>query len=226
MKREKIPESQIAPIVPSFAIKKNPYGYYCDNEGGPIKTSHSIGKGSMYRNRIKWLNSPVLGTQYKKEMPVKSDINKNQIQTVRQEITRSGSENNVDTTETEVTETTETIEGGTTLTTVKRKVVTVIQGKEEVIEDSQLIVDGNDTAFSSVIDGHEEPVSNEEPIKSEHTGDSLLTPGSPVSQHSSTRSDDEGGDDDHDRKKVKKQRSFKKMFGKKEDKKKPRGKKQ
>ena len=71
VKKEKIPESQVAPIVPSFAIKKNPYGYYYDNEGGPIKTSHSIGKGSMYRNRIKWLNSPVLGTQYKKEQPVR-----------------------------------------------------------------------------------------------------------------------------------------------------------
>ena len=81
---------------------------------------------------------------------------------MRQEITRSGSDNNVGTTETEVTETTETIEGGTTLTTVKRKVVTVIQGKEEVIEDSQLIVDGNDTAFSSVIDGGFVVVDKEE----------------------------------------------------------------
>ena len=53
--------------------------------------------------------------------------------------------------ETEVTEVTETVEGGT-ITTVKRKVVTVIQGKEQVIEDSQIVVDGNDTAFSSVID--------------------------------------------------------------------------
>ena len=75
----------------------------------------------------------------------------NQLHTVRKEITRSGSENNVDMRETEVTEVTETVEGGT-ITTVKRKVVTVIQGKEQVIEDSQIVVDGNDTAFSSVID--------------------------------------------------------------------------
>ncbi|XP_065071509.1 uncharacterized protein LOC135696152 [Rhopilema esculentum] len=143
--------------------------------------------------------------------------------------------------ETEVTEVTETVEGGT-ITTVKRKVVTVIQGKEQVIEDSQILVDGNDTAFSSVIDsgfvvvdkedGHAEQkeisINIEENVKHEpvptevaKNHDELLrAPGSPASQHSSQRSDDEGGDEDHDRKKVKKQRSFKKMFQKKPHKKK------
>lgn len=57
------------------------------------------------------------------------------------------------------------------------------------------------------------------PAKKEHHGEKLLAPGSPVSQHSSTKSDEEV-DDDHDRKKVKKQRSFKKMFQKKPHKKK------
>lgn len=46
---------------------------------------------------------------------------------------------------------TETLDGGT-VTTVKRKVVTVTQGKEEIVEDSQLIVDTNHTTLSSVVD--------------------------------------------------------------------------
>lgn len=56
--------------------------------------------------------------------------------------------------------------------------------------------------------------------KKGEAGENLLAPGSPVSQHSSTKSDDEGADEDSDRKKVKKQRSFKKMFQKKPHKKK------
>lgn len=78
-------------------------------------------------------------------------MNENHVQTTRQEITRSGSHNNVDTKETEITEVTETIEGGT-VTTVKRKVVTVTEGKEEIVEDSQFVVDKNHTTFSSVVD--------------------------------------------------------------------------
>ena len=38
------------------------------------------------------------------------------------------------------------------MTTVKRKVVTVAHGKEEVVEDSQILLDENHTAFSSVVD--------------------------------------------------------------------------
>ncbi|XP_065071501.1 alpha-adducin-like [Rhopilema esculentum] len=238
VKREKIPESRDVPIFPSFNLKKGGLGNYPDM-GGPLRPSPS--RGTSYKNKLKWLNSPVLGTQYKKEPMVKTEESHNQLHTVRKEITRSGSENNVDMRETEVTEVTETVEGGT-ITTVKRKVVTVIQGKEQVIEDSQILVDGNDTAFSSVIDsgfvvvdkedGHAEQkeisINIEENVKHEpvptevaKNHDELLrAPGSPASQHSSQRSDDEGGDDDHDRKKVKKQRSFKKMFQKKPHKKK------
>ena len=83
------------------------------------------------------------------------------MQTVRQEITRSGSHNNIDTKETEITEVTETIEGGT-VTTVKRKVVTVTQGREEIVEDSQLLVDKNHTTFSSVVDSGFVVVEKEE----------------------------------------------------------------
>lgn len=70
---------------------------------------------------------------------------------MRQEITRSGSHDNINTKETEITEVTETIEGGT-VTTVKRKVVTVSHGKEEIVEDSQILLDENHTTFSSVVD--------------------------------------------------------------------------
>ena len=97
---------------------------------------------------------------------MKSDVNENSVQTVRQEITRSGSHNEIDTKETEITEVTETIEGGT-VTTVKRKVVTVTQGKEEVVEDSQILLDENHTAFSSVVD------SGFVVVEKEDTGDSL-----------------------------------------------------
>ena len=83
-------------------------------------------------------------------------MNRNQVQKVienRQEIIRTASDNNLGTTQTEITETTETIEdGGTSVMTVKKKVVTISQGHEHVIEDSQLIVDANDTAFKSVVD--------------------------------------------------------------------------
>ena len=81
----------------------------------------------------------------------KSEVTKSNVQTVRQEITRSGSHNNIDTKETEITEVTETVEGGT-VTTVKRKVVTVSHGKEEIVEDSQILLDENHTTFSSVVD--------------------------------------------------------------------------
>ena len=96
---------------------------------------------------------------------MKSDVNENSVQTVRQEITRSGSHNEIDTKETEITEVTETIEGGT-VTTVKRKVVTVTHGKEEVVEDSQILLDENHTAFSSVVD------SGFVVVEKEDTGDS------------------------------------------------------
>ena len=96
---------------------------------------------------------------------MKSDVNENSVQTVRQEITRSGSHNEIDTKETEITEVTETIEGGT-VTTVKRKVVTVTHGKEEVVEDSQILLDENHTTFSSVVD------SGFVVVEKEDTGDS------------------------------------------------------
>ncbi len=101
-------------------------------------------------------------------------MNKNPVQKVvenRQEIIRTGSENNVDTTQTEVTETTETFgENGSTVTTVKRKVVTVTQGHEKVIEDSQMILDDmNDMALKSVVDGGFVVVETEEHHSSEHT---------------------------------------------------------
>eukprot|EP00794_Sanderia_malayensis_P005653 gene5653-6349_t len=245
-KKEKRPTSQVAPNVTGLNTKKTPYNYYYETDISPFKADHNFGRGNMYRNRIKWLNSPVLGTQYKKEPQEKTDMNKNQMhKTVenRQEIIRTESQDEVGVTQTEVTETTETIgEDGESLTTVKRKVVTVTQGHEEVIEDTQVIV-GNESALKSVVDDgfvvvekeefdetaiekhHDDDMEKEHaetqvsPVKVDpHLVDSLQPPGSPASQHSSTRSDDEDGTGEHgddDKKKVKKQKSFKKAFMKK-----------
>ncbi len=70
------------------------------------------------------------------------------------------------------------------------------------------------TLFSLIVP---ETVVESPPAKSVHHEENLLTPGSPVSQHSSNRSDDEyaGEHADDAGKKVKKQKSFKKAFMKK-----------
>ena len=69
VKREKIPESRDVPIFPSFNLKKGGLGNYPDI-GGPLRPSPS--RGTSYKNKLKWLNSPVLGTQYKKEPVVRT----------------------------------------------------------------------------------------------------------------------------------------------------------
>ena len=56
----------MAPIIPSYSLKKGGYGggYY---DSGPVKSGIGIGRSSLHKNKLKWLNSPVVGTQYKKE---------------------------------------------------------------------------------------------------------------------------------------------------------------
>ena len=66
---EKVPESQVMPIIPSYSLKKSGYGGGYQ-ESSPIKSSHGFGRSSLHKNKLKWLNAPVLGTQYKKETPV------------------------------------------------------------------------------------------------------------------------------------------------------------
>ena len=38
-----------------------------DNQTTPSRRARSQGKGNTYKNRAKWLNSPVKGTEYRKE---------------------------------------------------------------------------------------------------------------------------------------------------------------
>lgn len=68
VEHEKIPESQVLPIVPGYSLRKGGFsGYYDSN---PIKSGHGIGRSNFHKNKLKWLNAPVLGTQYKKDAPV------------------------------------------------------------------------------------------------------------------------------------------------------------
>ena len=41
---------------------------YGDNQTTPSRRAHSRGKGNTYKNRAKWLNTPVKATEYKKEI--------------------------------------------------------------------------------------------------------------------------------------------------------------
>ena len=45
---------------------KNPY-YTPEIESEPMRRAHSTGRANTYRNRMKWLNTPVKATDYKKE---------------------------------------------------------------------------------------------------------------------------------------------------------------
>lgn len=38
-----------------------------DKQATPTRRARSAGKGNTYKNRAKWLNSPVKGTEYRKE---------------------------------------------------------------------------------------------------------------------------------------------------------------
>ena len=40
---------------------------YGDNQNSPARRARSLGKGNTYKNRSKWLNTPVKGTEYRKE---------------------------------------------------------------------------------------------------------------------------------------------------------------
>lgn len=41
--------------------------YTPEIERGPIRRAHSTGRANTYRNRVKWLNTPVKSTEYKKD---------------------------------------------------------------------------------------------------------------------------------------------------------------
>lgn len=38
-----------------------------NNQNVPARRARSLGKGNTYKNRAKWLNTPVKGTEYRKE---------------------------------------------------------------------------------------------------------------------------------------------------------------
>lgn len=63
---KKHPESRIPPQVTSD--RETPHQIYYDyQENAAVKRGQSMGRGNTHRNRFKWLNSPVQGTQYVKE---------------------------------------------------------------------------------------------------------------------------------------------------------------
>lgn len=54
--------------TPSTVSSTRAKMYYTPEiERGQIKRSHSTGRANTYRNRVKWLNTPVKSTEYKKD---------------------------------------------------------------------------------------------------------------------------------------------------------------
>ena len=41
--------------------------YTPEIERNPVRRAHSTGRANTYRNRVKWLNTPVKSTEYKKD---------------------------------------------------------------------------------------------------------------------------------------------------------------
>ena len=41
--------------------------YTPEIERQPVRRAHSTGRANTYRNRVKWLNTPVKSTEYKKD---------------------------------------------------------------------------------------------------------------------------------------------------------------
>ena len=54
------------PATVTTSRAKNPY-YTPEIEREPMRRAHSTGRANTYRNRMKWLNTPVKATDYKKE---------------------------------------------------------------------------------------------------------------------------------------------------------------
>ena len=54
------------PATVTSTRSRTPY-YTPEIERGPVRRAHSTGRANTYRNRLKWLNSPVKSTEYKKE---------------------------------------------------------------------------------------------------------------------------------------------------------------
>jgi hypothetical protein len=67
-KKRTMPESMVPPQVTSDRDYITPFHSYAEyTQSSPARRAHSIGKGNTYRNRVKWLNSPVQGTVYCRE---------------------------------------------------------------------------------------------------------------------------------------------------------------
>lgn len=56
---------EVAP--PKTSTARTEMVIYRDADGYPVRRTQSLGRGNTYRSRLKWLNSPVKGTEYKRE---------------------------------------------------------------------------------------------------------------------------------------------------------------
>lgn len=63
---EKPPEREVT--TPSTVSSTRAKMFYTPEiERAPVRRAHSTGRANTYRNRVKWLNTPVKSTEYKKD---------------------------------------------------------------------------------------------------------------------------------------------------------------
>lgn len=63
---EKPPEREVT--TPSTVSSTRAKMFYTPEiERTPVRRAHSTGRANTYRNRVKWLNTPVKSTEYKKD---------------------------------------------------------------------------------------------------------------------------------------------------------------
>jgi len=211
---KKHPESRIPPQVTSD--RETPHQIYYDyQENSAVKRGQSMGRGNTHRNRFKWLNSPVQGTQYVKEerKPIEKE----------EPLSNGDSELNImvnghhtpddeaPSSTVEESESKQTTNDGTTIITKTTTVVKTNIVTEEIEEPSNQ-VNGFETHVTNntpELNGeHVENITTEHLLSPAKSADSLSRPSSEAGSLKSTERTKSP-------QKVKKQKSFKKALMKK-----------